>query len=177
MQLRDLHHFHYSRHALHTRGIVLSPKYTSLSRAVWIKYIFLNRSNVKKVHDRLYYLENGGRSVCGTAAIVGQQRPASPEKKKVLFLFKHLLLSHLICYIHWGYFGRSRLSARIVRYSIEWSTTEPRSVGFRLDGKIVCTQRESGSLSRTIGFLLWWFTLFYDWRAANRCSEFRPSFR
>lgn len=44
-------------------------------------FFLLNRSNVKKVHGRLYYLENGGRSVCGTAAIGGQQRPASPEKK------------------------------------------------------------------------------------------------
>lgn len=50
---------------------------------VRIKYtFFFNRNNIKKVHDRLYYLENGGRSVCGTAAIGGQQRPASPEKRK-----------------------------------------------------------------------------------------------
>lgn len=73
------------------------------------------------------------------------------EKKKVLFLFKHLLLSHLICYIHWGYAGRSRLSARIVRYSID-DGTEERSLSSRRENRVY-TARERKSVSND------WFPL------------------
>lgn len=74
--------------ALRFPHIILSSIYTSLSRAVWIKYIyiffifFLNQSNVKKVHDRLYYLENGGRSVCGTAACWTATTSIARKKKE-----------------------------------------------------------------------------------------------
>jgi len=86
-QLHDPHRVTLrTRGALHYLLNIYLPTYG-------LSILFLNRSNVKKVHDRLYYFENGGRSVCGTAAIGGQQRPASPEKKEVLFLFKHTCFS------------------------------------------------------------------------------------
>lgn len=79
-------------------------------------------------------------------------------KKKVLFLFKHSLLSYLMLYTPGLLQAITTFRENRPILDVEWSTTGSRNVRFRLDGKTVCTHSErNGSPSRTIGFLFWWF--------------------
>lgn len=104
-----------------------------------------------------------GGLVCGTAAIGGQQRPASPEKKKVLFFSKHLLLSHslLIYYIHWLYIQRAIATFRENRTRSSGRRNQrAKTVRFSSRRKNrVYTPKKSGSLSRPIDFFF--FLMIY----------------
>jgi len=135
---------------------------------VRIKYtFFFNRNNIKKVHDRLYYLENGGRSVCGTAAIGGQQRPASPEKRKFSYSPNTL-----------DYFPFNTLYTlatsddhdfpRKIVLSLDRATTgdpeerESRALSSRRKNRVYTAA--SGSPKRLVFFFRWVYFYLYDRR-------------
>lgn len=98
------------------------------------------------------------------------------RKKKVLFFFKHLLLSHLICYIHWGYYEAIttfRENRPILDRVID-DGTEERSLSSRRENRVyTARERKSGSNDWFPPLMIYFL---YFTTGARRIDEFRPSF-